>query len=719
MLFTGMSRFGNFTYILRTRFLAALLIIGTASAASSQTDAAAAASGPLTRIAEIRQLSTAEASTAMPVHLNGLVLSTADPQGRALFLADEFASIYVLADQGVLNAYRRGDQLEVSGVTDPGEFAPIVRAFSARKLGQGQIPDPKRVGYYEVVTGSLDGQWIELDGVVRRVIPPEAGVGISRVMVAVDGGVLPVRTLNPLAETVQVDAEVRIQVICLYQFNQRRQVLSPVLQVPEEVPLLVTKPASENPFDAPIRPADSLMQFAADTPVGHRVHVRGIVTHAQPGGTVWIRDATSGLRLLTRQKQDIKIGDEIDVLGFPAYGSFTPVLEDAVYRKTGKVEPPRPVVIASTTEAAEHEDDLVQIEAAMLTDLQPVLDGVSLNLSAAGQGFKALLKLGEGEVGNFNCRPGSKVRVTGICLLSHEEPRPLMGIWQPQSFQLLIRTTDDVAILTEPPWWTTQRLTYVLAVAFGCLLLITGMIMLGTRRRLQEQALRRAMAETEFSAILNERNRVAREIHDTLAQGLAATAVHLRLAKKQNDDVTSRNHHLDVAQQLVSESLEEARNSIWNTRSQILETNDLPGALQGILGQMVDGTDLKSSVEVKGRARRLAPVIENNLLRIGQEAITNAVRHAQASHINVNLDFGERIFQFDVKDDGKGFDLNQPPRQSGGFGLLGMRERAREMKASLDVKSAPGHGTEIKLTLPLVGDVTGENAPDNGFTRTG
>jgi signal transduction histidine kinase len=264
-------------------------------------------------------------------------------------------------------------------------------------------------------------------------------------------------------------------------------------------------------------------------------------------------------------------------------------------------------------------------------------------------------------------------------------------------------------VLEKPSWWTPRHVTYVFgAVAVG-LLLVTGVVMLLTHRRLNEQTRRRAMAEGEFAAILAERNRVAREIHDTLAQGLAATSVHLRLARKlapNNPD--SLNHHLDVAQQLVGDSLEEARNSIWNMRSHVLENGDLAGALRGILQQLAGGADLDAQVEIRGRARRFSPVTENNILRIGQEAITNATRHAQARQIRVSLDFGERQFELRVTDDGRGFDPQQPLPDRGGFGLVGLRERAAELKGDLQIRSAPGQGTDLKLCVPLAGESNGQ-----------
>jgi signal transduction histidine kinase len=119
---------------------------------------------------------------------------------------------------------------------------------------------------------------------------------------------------------------------------------------------------------------------------------------------------------------------------------------------------------------------------------------------------------------------------------------------------------------------------------------------------------------------------------------------------------------------------------------------------------MADGTEVETSFETSGRVRRLAPVVENNLLRIGQEAITNATKHAMAKAIKVVLDFGEKRFCLVVTDDGRGFDISTPPPSEGGFGVVGMRERAAELKGELDLCSRAGQGTTVTLTLPLSGE---------------
>ena len=136
-------------------------------------------------------------------------------------------------------------------------------------------------------------------------------------------------------------------------------------------------------------------------------------------------------------------------------------------------------------------------------------------------------------------------------------------------------------------------------------------------------------------------------------------------------------------------------------RSQVLENGDLVSALKGILKQMAEGTEVETRFEVAGQSRRLAPVIESNLLRVCQEAITNATKHAQARHISVQLEYGEKQFLLVVTDDGRGFDPSVPLPGAGGFGLVGMRERATQLNGKLNIRSAPGQGAEISLSIPL------------------
>ncbi len=218
-------------------------------------------------------------------------------------------------------------------------------------------------------------------------------------------------------------------------------------------------------------------------------------------------------------------------------------------------------------------------------------------------------------------------------------------------------------------------------------------------RALYRLRLRRLTAQ--FAAVLAERNRIAREIHDTLAQGFVGIAVQLdTVAKMQAVSAETARDHLDRARILARSSLAEARRTVWALRAGALETEDLAGALREVAEQLSGETSV--AVEVSGARRRLPPDVENNLFRIGQEAVANAVRHAQARRIRVDLDYGDRCVRLSVRDDGRGFDVEAATHCAPGhFGLAGIRERVHNLGGELTVLSAHGGGAELIVEVPV------------------
>jgi signal transduction histidine kinase len=204
--------------------------------------------------------------------------------------------------------------------------------------------------------------------------------------------------------------------------------------------------------------------------------------------------------------------------------------------------------------------------------------------------------------------------------------------------------------------------------------------------------------------ILGERERIAGELHDTLAQSLAGLALQIESTDQVLAvDTDAARDHLQRARDLVHESLEASRRVIWNLQAE----KDLGGLADSLiqLGEpFAGGNGSRVAVVVAGRQRPLPAAVKNHLLRIGQEAVANAVRHGRAQHVRVQLHFeAERILLL-VEDDGAGFsmeDLGQ--KLEGHFGLLGMNERARRLGASLRVDSRLGAGTCVRVELPLEG----------------
>ncbi|HWS90431.1 MAG TPA: two-component regulator propeller domain-containing protein [Pyrinomonadaceae bacterium] len=230
-------------------------------------------------------------------------------------------------------------------------------------------------------------------------------------------------------------------------------------------------------------------------------------------------------------------------------------------------------------------------------------------------------------------------------------------------------------------------------------LVVVGLGLLGW----QLYALRLRQVRERYSAVLQERNRIAREIHDNLAQEILGISVQLEIvARTMASAPDAARKHLDRARALVRSSVAEARRYVWDLRSQSLDERDLPAALSEMTRRLTAESGVQTQFSVGGTFRPLAPQVENNLLRIGQEAVGNAVRHAQATTLSVSLDFGPREVRLEVKDDGRGFDAATYDGGRGGhFGLVGMRERAEQMGGEADIKSEPGGGTQVVVRVPI------------------
>jgi ligand-binding sensor domain-containing protein/signal transduction histidine kinase len=266
----------------------------------------------------------------------------------------------------------------------------------------------------------------------------------------------------------------------------------------------------------------------------------------------------------------------------------------------------------------------------------------------------------------------------------------------PYRFQVLAANNDGVwntagasfALRQLPHYYQTYW--FYSALALACLLL--GYLVY--RWRVLQM-------EAQWGAVLAERGRLAREIHDTLAQGFVGVSVQLELvARLLAGSRDAALEHLDQARALVRAGLEEARTSIWNLRSEAAAAEDLPSRLRQSCTRTSSGSACKVYLQVKGTYRPVARKIEEELLRIGQEAVANAVRHAAATRIDVQLIYEGKRVSLRVEDDGRGFQPGSTAPE-GHYGIRGMHERAGEIDAALVLESTPGGGTRVSVEAPL------------------
>jgi signal transduction histidine kinase len=273
---------------------------------------------------------------------------------------------------------------------------------------------------------------------------------------------------------------------------------------------------------------------------------------------------------------------------------------------------------------------------------------------------------------------------------------------------VLLRHPSDAVLLQRPPWWNwkyTAGLSAICAVVFA----ISFIWIRTLRRRVEQrtQELKAAMArlqkETETSATLVERDRLAGEIHDSLEQGLSGIMMQLDgVDSKLTEDANGARHYLEMARNMVRFSRSEVRHSLWNLESELLSKGDLGAALTEVARQMSSSNRVQVAIQVLGIASQLPPATEHHLLRICQEALNNAFKHADAKNIQITLNYSEKSVQLSIADDGRGFAPGSVLTGTGKhFGLRNLRSRARKIKGRLEVISQPSHGTRVEVNVPL------------------
>jgi len=204
------------------------------------------------------------------------------------------------------------------------------------------------------------------------------------------------------------------------------------------------------------------------------------------------------------------------------------------------------------------------------------------------------------------------------------------------------------------------------------------------------------------SAVLSERNRMAREIHDHLAQGFTGVLLQLEAAEaklsRMEGDPAPILTRLDHARNLAVSSLQEARRSVMALRPRKPEGTDLLGALRLLSDRLLAGTDIQVELVVTGQPRPLRERLEDELLRMAQELLTNSLRHGKARWVRVVLQFEGRLVNLSIEDDGRGFD---PSADAAGYGMRSIRESVKQLRGHLDIDSSEGLGSRISITLPI------------------
>jgi signal transduction histidine kinase/CheY-like chemotaxis protein len=473
------------------RCLSTFLLLGLLSGAYVGAQTSQNPLRTLTKAHDAHSLSLTEARRGYPVHLRGVV-TYFDQNGQArrasMFLHDSSGDIYVAIPSSRVFAVRQGMLVDLTGVSAPGDFAPIVAKPEIKILGESKLPaDAPRIGLSQLMTGSEDGRWVELEGVVRSV---RNGDGSFTLLELTTGeGDVPVVAADGSGSLYDglVDAKIRVRGNVGPEFNRMRQLTGFHLFLGSMRTVEIEEPPPADPFRLPLSAVDSLLRFDPNLAFRHRVRVRGRVTLFWPGRTICIQVDTLGLCAQTMQTNPVKLGDVVDVAGFAVAGDFRPTLTDAVVRKAGGSQWERPLALTPAAAlSGEHDGQLVQVIGELIGKDQSATEPTLL-FSAGKFVFSAILPQRSAP----SLREGTVVRISGICsvranreLTSSE--RSSYGFSVPESFKLLLRSPQDLIVIHEPSWWTADRILLALAgvLVITAVVLSWGILM---RRRVQQQ----------------------------------------------------------------------------------------------------------------------------------------------------------------------------------------------------------------------------------------
>jgi signal transduction histidine kinase len=426
------------------------------------------------------------------------------------------------------------------------------------------------------------------------------------------------------------------------------------------------------------------------------VCVAGTVLAFFRDGTAFLRDEKGAVAVDLNRTTAVEVGDTLEIIGFPEMSRFSASLVDAEVRGRKPGGPPSAIEVSMPALFERNLDgELIKVTGILIEWIREA-DATVLMLRAEGKVVRAHVP---GLISGVE--PGSSVSVTGICQVESTDVQPYRAI--PLALRLRVRDSADVVVTRSPSWWTTRRLLYALSVATAAVLMGMGWIFV-LRRQVhhQTQALRQRI---EREASLEERQRLAREFHDTLEQDLTGVSFQLSTATARGFDqkgmelVASSRNLIERIQRetriLVSDLREDGARAAGPV--------DLVLELKETARQRAAEGSPTFQVSASLESFKAPAPITYHLRMIVQEAITNALKHARARTIRLGLEARENGIVLTVTDDGNGFNPSAETfGKRGHFGCMGIRERCVKIGATVVWRSSPGEGTTVEIGLNQV-----------------
>ena len=413
-----------------------------------------------------------------------------------------------------------------------------------------------------------------------------------------------------------------------------------------------------------------------------KVVLRGVVTLLSP---LYVQDSTRGIAVESQNAAALNLGDEVKLTGHTksqGYGiSFVAVAINLTGDRT--LLPPSSV---TSTQAAGvlFDGRLAELRARLLSKSMDSAGQVTLLLEDSAQTFRATGSRGLSDEQFEAILPGSELRIRGVCRV---------GPWDGRdggAFTILMRSMDDAEVLAGPPWWSPRYLILYLIAVFA----LIGLTVYGYLR----------VERWKMHAILHERERLAHEMHDTLAQSFAGVGFHLQgvrnSARSGTMTMSAVVEKLTIACDLVTRTHREASSEIAALHPGTDDDADVLTLLERCAYTMLEGNEMQIRLIREGTPHTLSLAVRDALFHIGRESIANVLRHARASAITFRLKYEFRSLELEICDNGCGFNYGE---HAGDFGLRGMHRRSEDINAELNIISEANQGTCVHVKAPYTG----------------
>lgn len=584
------------------------------------------------------------------------------------------------------------------------------------RLGKASVPSPAKCSVHEVLSGDYDARVVQVTGELRDCFRDEIDSNIIYMILDQDGESLYLAMpFDPESPTLRLESllwrKVTVTGICDPRPSGSRRKIGRIVRIHDESSIVPWDEKPVDPFDVPSIGNPNRIQPSEIAHLGRR-RISGQVIAVWHGESILLKTADGNISRIDLFKPEPPLcGDMVEAVGFPATDLYRINLTKAIWRKTGdRREYSRSATNITAKALIAHSHERATFQAHFY-GATVRMRGIVRALPGIGNGNERLYIEDDGfllPVDASACPEALDgisldcfVEITAICVMDIENWSPCNFFPHIKETILVVRSADDIAVLSRPSWWTPAKLLIVIGS-----LIVSLVAILLWNRSLQTLARKRgkALANEELERLESdlkvlERTRLAVELHDSVAQNLTGVSMEIDSGLRCSGDLPAEAaSHFTRAVRTLGSCRTELRNCLWDLRNRALEENDMGNAVRLTLSPAIGKTGLHIRFNVP--RSRLTDNTAHAILRIIRELATNASRHGQATAIWIAGCIEGDTMMFSVRDNGIGFDHHDAPGVlQGHFGLQGIRERVASFEGSMTIESEAGCGTKVTIRI--------------------